>query len=418
MDRDMHTKPKVLLLASVASMIDQFNLPNIRLLLDMGYEVHVACNFLKGNTCDGRRILKLADTLDQMHVVCHQWDCPREVLPPAKCIRAFRQLIRLMEQYRFAWIHCHSPVGSALARIAAHRKRIRVVYTAHGFHFYKGAPFKNWLFYYPAEKLLSYWTDLLITVNKEDEQFARRHLRAGQICRIPGIGIEPGRFCGSSAKEQAAERRKSRERWCKKQQIPENAQILLSVGELSRRKNHQDVLKALSGLCSKDVYYIICGQGELREKLMKQACALGIAKYVRIPGYVEDVKSLYALADLFLFPSLQEGLPVALMEAMAAGLSCIASDIRGNRELIDYRGGRLFSPGKSIQLREAIREFLQDPSLRETCGKYNQKKIEGFSLELVQQQMQQIYGRMETGKISGRNKERSADGWNKKNQRI
>lgn len=399
----MHTKPKVLILASVASMIDQFNLPNIRLLLDMGYEVHVACNFRKGNTCDNKRIQKLVYELHKMHVVCHQWDCPRGLLPPTECVRAFWQMMRLMEYSGFAWVHCHSPIGGALARTAAHLKKIRVIYTAHGFHFYKGAPFRNWLFYYPAEKLLAHWTDFLITVNQEDERFARRHLRAGKIWWIPGIGIETKERSG------AMKCVNSRERFCRKYQIPQNAQILLSVGELSKRKNHQTVLAALAKLHRKDVYYIICGQGEQKDRLIKQAHALGIAKYVRMPGYVEDVKSHYAYADLFLFPSLQEGLPVALMEAMAAGLACIVSDIRGNRELMDDRGGRLFSPGSAVQAQEKIKELLENPDLRKTCGQYNQKKIERFSLDVVQRRMRQIYRVMKSGQ-SRRHKKKKDPG--------
>lgn len=156
-------KEKVLVAASVASMIDQFNMPNIRLLLEMGYEVHVACNLKEGNTCDDRRIRRLVKTLDELHVRLHQWDCPRSILPAWKCYRAYRQFLGLLKRQRFAWIHSQSPVGGALARIAAHGLGIRVAYTAHGFHFYKGAPLQNWLLYYPAEKLLARWTDRLWT---------------------------------------------------------------------------------------------------------------------------------------------------------------------------------------------------------------------------------------------------------------
>ena len=136
---------KVLMLSSVASMIDQFNMSNIRLLLEMGYEVHVACNFTKGNTCDQRRVKKLCGTLREMRVRLHPWDCPRTICPG--CLRAYRQLLELLARIPFAWMHCHSPVGGALARLAGHRMGVPVVYTAHGFHFYKGAPLKNWLVY-------------------------------------------------------------------------------------------------------------------------------------------------------------------------------------------------------------------------------------------------------------------------------
>ena len=137
------SSPKVLMLASVASMIDQFNMSNIMLLQDMGYEVHVACNFKHGNTCDGVQIKKMYETLQNMHVICHAWDCPRKLCRMKQCMNAYLQLWELTGANSFAWIHCHSPIGAALARIIAHRRKIRVIYTAHGFHFYKGAPLKN-----------------------------------------------------------------------------------------------------------------------------------------------------------------------------------------------------------------------------------------------------------------------------------
>ncbi len=184
------SKKAVLMIASVASMIDQFNMPNIRLLQEMGYEVHVACNFKEGNTCDAKRIRKLKETLASMQVVWHQWDCPRDVSSVKKCWNAYCQLRRLFRNNTFAWMHCHSPIGGALARIAARKGKIRVIYTAHGFHFYRGAPLRNWMFYYPVEKLLAGWTDVLITINREDYQFAGRRLKAGAVCHIPGVGID------------------------------------------------------------------------------------------------------------------------------------------------------------------------------------------------------------------------------------
>ena len=188
------SSPKVLMLASVASMIDQFNMSNIMLLQDMGYEVHVACNFKHGNTCDGVQIKKMYETLQNMHVICHAWDCPRKLCRMKQCMNAYLQLWELTGANSFAWIHCHSPIGAALARIIAHRRKIRVIYTAHGFHFYKGAPLKNWLIYYPAEKLLSYWTDIIITVNREDQYFAMHNFHAGRICYIPGVGVDTRKY--------------------------------------------------------------------------------------------------------------------------------------------------------------------------------------------------------------------------------
>ena len=342
-DHESAAGKNVLMLASVASMIGQFNMPNIQLMKEAGYQVHVACNFKEGNTCDRQQIQELKDVLQEQGVFWHQWDCPRRISPAGRCIRAYRQLWELTERYHFAWVHCHSPIGGAIARVAAHRRKIAVIYTAHGFHFYKGAPLGNWLLYYPVEKLLAYWTDVLVTVNPEDYQFARRRLKAGKVCYIPGIGIDVGKFQAQSGKGMQVAQGAARKAFCKKYQIPEDAVLLLSVGELSRRKNHQAVISALAQIDRADIYYLICGQGALQETLMRNAQALGVLERVRMLGFQKDVALLYQNADIFVFPSLQEGMPAALMEAMAAGMPCIVSDIRGNRDLIDERGGRKFS---------------------------------------------------------------------------
>lgn len=383
-------KKKVLMLASVASMIDQFNMPNLCLMLSMGYEVHAACNFKEGNTCDRRRIKKLQKTLDEMHVMWHQWDCPRSICSVRKCFRAYQQLTRLMEQYHYGWLHCHSPIGGALARLAAHKCGVRVVYTAHGFHFYKGAPFKNWLLYYPAEKLLAHWTDALVTVNQEDYRFAKRNLKAGKIYYIPGVGIDIGRF-----QKKRGKMSEEKKKFCRKYRIPKDAFVLLSVGELNKGKNHRVAIDALAALRREDVYYLICGQGRLRGSLQEHADRLGVGGCVRMPGYQENMPWIYRNADIFVFPSLREGMPVALMEAMAAGLPCIVSDIRGNRELVQHcvcaKAGMRFDPGQPGQLKEALETLLDSETLRQACGELNREKIRGCGLAAVQGRMRRIY---------------------------
>ncbi len=380
---------KVLMLASVASMIDQFNLPNIRLMQELGYEVHVACNFQKGNTCDRKKLDELQRELTNMHVTIHPWDCPRSAYSVFSCIRAYRSVRRLMEEQRFAWMHCQSPVGGALARLAGHKLRLPVVYTAHGFHFYQGAPFWNWLLYYPAEKLLSYWTDVLVTVNREDYQLAKRSLNAGKTCYIPGIGIDAARFLGGR-------RNGERKAFCRNCQIPENAVVLLSVGELSKRKNHREVLAALARMKNQNIYYLICGQGKCKARLLRQAARLGIQNKVRLLGFQKDVGRLYRNADIFVFPSIQEGLPAALMEAMASGLACVVSDIRGNRELIDAAGGiryagKPFKKQRIKALQDALELVCADQALRLAYGEHNRQKIKNYDWNIVGDRMRQIY---------------------------
>ncbi len=377
---------KILMLTSVASMVDQFNMSNIRLLQEMGYQVHVACNFVKGNTCDADHIWKLQQVLDQMQVSWHQWDCPRSVFDMAACVRAYRQLLKLTGRYRFDGIHCHSPIGGVLARLAAHRRGIRVIYTAHGFHFYKGAPVRNWLLYYPVEKLLAYWTDVLVTVNREDYQFAKRNLKAGKIFWIPGVGIDVKKF--------SAHARQREEAFCKCFDIPKNALLLLSVGELNKGKNHRMAITALSALGRKDVFYLVCGQGALAKRLQRYADRIGVGAQVRFPGYQEDTPCIYRNADIFVFPSKREGMPVALMEAMAAGLPCIVSDIRGNRELVPFAR---IDPKQPGQLAGMLSLLLGDQQLRIKYGRSNQKKIRGYSQKAVERRMRRIYALFGTG---------------------
>ena len=364
-------KKKVLMAASVASMIGQFNVPNIELLQELGYEVHVACNFQEGNTFDKKSIRRLQQLLRQRNVHMYQWDCPRKLSAWEQCLKAYVQLLKITKNRQFSLIHCHSPIGGALARVVAHVRKIPVVYTAHGFHFYKGAPLKNWFLYYPVEKLLSYWTDQLITVNAEDQAFAKKHLNAGRVDRILGVGIDTERFA------QACQR---------------------------DRLDHQALLKALAAMKRQDVYCIICGQGELAAWLAAYAKKLGIADRVRLAGYVEQIEQVYQAADIFVFPSLQEGLPAAVMEAMATGLPCVVSDIRGSRELMyginnhsgqdigtDSIGGICVRLDRPRELVEALEKLADSPGLRERYAKVNRERSRVYDICHVKKVMAQIY---------------------------
>ncbi len=382
---------KILMLASVASMIDQFNMPNIRLLRNMGFEVHVACNFKQGNTCDTKRIRKLRKTLNDMRVEQHQWDCPRSIKNVWKCLQAYDQLWKMTGQYQFAWIHCHSPIGGALTRLVAHRRKIKVIYTAHGFHFFQGAPVINWCLYYPIERILSRWTEVLITVNREDYLFAKRNLKAGKVIHIPGIGIDITKFKKVCENQKQTERTQGHKCFCRKYRIPEDAITLLSVGELNKGKNHKIAIAALAALEREDVYYLICGQGSMRDQLQYYADSLGVGNFIRMPGYQENMQMVYRNADIFIFPSKREGMPVALMEAMAAGMPCIVSDVRGNRELIDRFGGVRFTLGQTKEVEKSLVQLLENPLLREQQGKYNQHKMKAYDWKIVRNRMKRIY---------------------------
>lgn len=374
---------KVLVLTSVASMIDQFNIPNIKLLQSLGFSVDVACNFNVGNTCSEERINKLKKNLKVLNVHYYQIDFSRNVLNITKNLKAFWQVKCLMEKKDYSFVHCHSPIGGVVGRICGKLKRTKVIYTAHGFHFYKGAPYKNWLIYYPIEKIFSYFTDTLITINKEDYALAQKKMKAKEIVYIPGIGIDLKKY--RRTQQARVEKRKQLE-------IDDQTLILFSVGELNKNKNHQIIIKSLANLSKTINYiYIIAGKGELENSLKKLIAEVGLNKKVKLLGFRDDIPELFAAADLFIFPSFREGLSVSLMEAMASGLPVICSRIRGNLDLIDSKGGLLFDPHNEAECLQTINEILNNDLSQFGC--YNLKKIEFFGLDNVLAKYKTIYTR-------------------------
>ena len=371
---------KVLMLASVASMIDQFNMPNIELLQEMGYEVHVACNFQKGSTCTQEKIEVLKNRLKENKIPYFQIDFSRNILKFHEIIKAYKQVKKLLDQERYHFIHCHSPIGGAVGRVAAHRTKTKVIYTAHGFHFYKGAPLQNWLLYYPVEKFLSRYTDVLITINKEDYHRAKKKFHAKKTCYIPGVGIDVEKIQAVTV-DRAQKRGELG--------VGEDDFLLLSVGELSKRKNHEAVIKALGELKDPNIKYVICGQGPLREHLEKLAERLGVRNQLFLLGFRNDVIEICKSSDVFVFPSLQEGLPVALMEAMACGLPCVVSKIRGNVDLIDEHGGIVFKK-LDFNIIKKIKEKKFAQKLM-NIGRYNSRKSLDFDLKKVDELMKIIY---------------------------
>lgn len=374
---------KVLVLASVASMIDQFNMPNIELLQSMGYEVHVACNFLKGSTCSSEKIEQLKKRLNDIGVTFFQIDFTRSVMNLKQDYIAYKQVKKILIENKYAFIHCHSPIGGVIGRLAGHATRTKVIYTAHGFHFFKGAPLKNWLIYYPIEKFCARYTDVLITINKEDYAFAKKKMPAKKVCYVPGVGIDL-----SKIQNIVCDRNEVR----KSMEVPEDCVLLLSIGELNDNKNHQVVLKALSKLNNKNVHYAIAGRGNKKDFLLNLAKELNIENQLHLLGFRTDALQLYKATDLFVFPSFREGLSVSMMEAMASGCPIVCSKIRGNIDLvIDGIGGYHFEPNDDSTLTNQIALLTDDISKRKEMGLANMHVIKTFSLENVLLEMKNIY---------------------------
>lgn len=381
---------KALVLASVASMIDQFNMPNIRLLIELGYKVDVACNFVEGSTCSDEKIVQLKATLAEMGVNCYQIDFARNVLKVTQNLKAYRQTRKIVKDGDYNLIHSHSPIGGLLSRLAVRDMRIgkggktKMIYTAHGFHFFKGAPLMNWLIFYPIEKISSFLTDVLITITKEDMVRAQKKMHASEVAYIPGVGIDVMKFRADvpeAVKEQ------------KRQEINVGMDdvMLLSVGELNKNKNHEVVLRALAKLGRKDVHYVIAGRGVLKDYLENLAKELSVGEQLHLLGFRTDIKELYKVADVFAHPSFREGLSVAVMEAMASAMPIICTEIRGNTDLIDEgKGGYLFNPTDVDGAYQALRKMVCE-SDRKALGAYNTKKAEGLDVKVILEKMREIY---------------------------
>ena len=377
---------KALMVASVASMIDQFNRENISLLQTMGYEVDVACNFEVGNTSSEERVKRFRQELQKQEVGTFQLPIPRKILAFSYMIQAYKQLKKMVEEKQYTLVHCHSPIGSVIARLACRKQRkkgLKLIYTAHGFHFFTGAPKKNWLIFYPIEKIFARYTDILITICSEDYQRARKKKLGKNIVYSPGVGIDVDKV---KKIDKKADKRLMLG-------IREKDILVLSVGELNQNKNHETIVRALKQLNRTDVHYVICGQGDKKEELERMAKQFGMEERLHLLGFRTDALEWMKVADLFAFPSYREGLPVSLMEAMAAGLPVVCSKIRGNVDLIkDGEGGYMCEPMDVASFAENLSRLIKDAEQRKCMGEKNQITVQQFDKSKVSEVMKKVYG--------------------------
>lgn len=386
-------RKNILVIAVVSGFLPKFEMENVRILRQMGYEVHYAANFENPiYECDP------AD-LEKKGVRCHSIPIQKSPLALRQNAKALKQVKHLIEEFDIQAIHCHNPVGGLIGRIAGMENSKRkdgrkgnkggayCIYTAHGFHFFKGAPIHSWLCFYPAEWLLARLTDQLICVNREDKRRAERFsLRpGGAVCRIPGTGVDRKRFF----RPLPEERNQARESLA----LKEEDLVFLSVGELNENKNHQTVIQALRELNQPCAKYLICGEGPLRGKLEARIKELGLEKQVFLQGYQREIEKYYWCADCFVFPSIREGLGMAAIEAMACGLPVICSRNRGSREY-EGDGTLTYGTGNRKLLSQHMKRIAEDRALREKMGRAAEETAKGFSVEKTRPIMNAVYQRM------------------------
>lgn len=369
---------RILYVTTISLTMNTFFKLHIRMLVEEGRQVDIACND------DGLPLDKL---YDELGCVFHRVDFSRSPLSPDN-VRAYGQLKRVVASGNYDIVHCHTPNASVITRLVCRRVRkktgLKVFYTAHGFHFYKGAPLLNWLFFYPVEKFCSRFTDKLITINKEDFTLAKNKFHAGEVHYVPGVGIDLSRFENVQV-DRAAKRREIG--------VPEDAFLLLSVGELNENKNHQIIIRAMAKLRDRNVHYAIAGVGEMKDKLLRIANELGVVDQVHLLGYRRDIPELNHSVDVFCFPSRREGLGLSSVEAMACGLPLVTSNVHGINDYSDNGvTGYKCDPDDADNFAKSILLIKEDRSLYKKIEEYNKVLAQRFRVDRIIAELRRIYG--------------------------
>lgn len=368
---------KALYVATVDIHIRTFHLPYLKLLHDNGYEVHVATN---GD--------EQFPNCDVKHQICIERS-PFKL----KNLKAIKQLKKIIDEEKFDLIHCHTPMGSVVTRLAARHTRkkygTRVIYTAHGFHFYQGAPKLNWLLFYPIEKWLAKYTDTLITINKEDYELAKNKFskRCKDIQYVPGVGIDVNRFNIKLSKEEKQKLRKSFG-------LKENDFVLTCVARLDKNKNQGFLINVMEELVkdNKNIHLLIVGPDELDGYYQKMADEKQLNSNVHFLGRREDVPEILAISNVVVSASLREGLPVNIIESFAAGKPVVVTECRGMRDLINNgENGYIIhnSDKKLSDFVDNIMKIYEDKTKK--FAVININEAEKYNIENITKKMKKIY---------------------------
>ncbi|KMY52971.1 hypothetical protein AC623_02350 [Bacillus sp. FJAT-27231] len=366
---------KIAFIATVYRHLEAFHLPFIHLLKEKGYEVHAISRPDHGK-----------DGLVREKIPCHDIAFHRNPFHPSN-VSALHRLYQLLKQQNYQMVHVHTPVGGILGRLAAWKTTVpSIIYTAHGFHFYKGGKVFNWLFY-PIEKYFAKMTDSLITINKEDFNRARCFPVKKQVLYIPGVGMDTSAFQFQNESDIRKEKRIELG-------FADQDFVLICVAEINKNKNQIQLLRAIESL--KDRYpflkCLIVGEGRGETKLRKKASKLLLEERIKFCGFRRDIPELLISSDVLCLLSKREGLPKAIMEGLAAKKPIIATDIRGNRDLVLHESNGFLVPVNDItSTASSISKLIDDPFLKATMGKKSKELSKNYDLQVILPQMERVY---------------------------
>lgn len=370
---------KILFISNIAKNVGSFSIASIAAAKKCGFEFYYAANW-DAATDEQRAQDEKKYGIKLVHI-----DLDRSPYSK-KNLQAYKQIVDFIKKEKIDYIHCNTPVGGVLGRLAGEKCNVkRIIYEAHGFHFYDGAPKKNWLIYYPVEKWLANKTDAIITINNEDFKRAKRFkLRNnGQVYYVPGVGIDLSQYDIPDTVREI-----KRKELC----LEKTDFALISMGDLIKRKNYATAIEVVAKINNPKVHYFICGKGSEEENLRELAKKFGVEKQVHFLGYRKDIKELLKSADVFLLTSNQEGLARSLMEAMASSLPCIVSNIRGNSDLIiNNVNGFLCSDVNEYVT--SIERLMQSPKCAKIFAQRSLDNLKNFSIEKVENCIFDIYSK-------------------------
>lgn len=371
---------KILYVATVSNTINAFMIPHIKMLINQGHSVDIACNIK--NEID-EELFKRG---------CRVFDLKFQRSPFKRSnFKAYKELKKIIVNEGYDLIHTHTPVASACSRFACRKiKDVKVIYTAHGFHFFKGASLKNWMIYYFLERILARWTDAVFTMNSEDFNNAKKFkMRSpNSVFNTNGVGVDLNKFMPQT-KESKAELRKQ-------YGYSDKDFIMIYVGELSKRKNQKQVIESMGLLKDKfsNLKLLLVGRGSLENSYRDLVKQLGLEEIVLFLGYRKDVPQLMGLADIAVSSSKQEGLPVNVMEAMATGLPLAVTNSRGNRDLVlNNCNGYVVKLGSKEEFASAVEKLYMSPEKRNEFGKKSLELVKKYSLENVLEELKNLYSK-------------------------
>lgn len=364
---------KVLFTATVDSHIQLFHIPYLKYFKEKGYEVHVATN--------GDEPIEYCDKKIKI---------PFERSPfKVNNLKAIKKLKRIINEEKYDIIHTHTPMGSVVTRLAAKQARkkhkTRVIYTAHGFHFFNGAPKLNWLMFYPVEKILAKYTDVLITMNEEDYTIAKNKFKTS-VKYVHGVGLDQEKFKKITI-EQEQELRK-------KLGIKETDFVMIYPAEISKRKNQEWLINTIEQFITKNknVHLLLPGKDSLNKKIHNKIIELKLEKNIHLLGFRKDIPNLLKISNIAISSSKQEGLPVNIMESMYLGLPIVATDCRGNRDLVkNEKNGYIINQGDSKTFIEKIEKIYKEQTDIKKLSENSKKEIEKYLLKNVRKEMSDIY---------------------------